>query len=194
MTDPETARSVRSTAQRLSSGYYSMLVAHHVAVNPAAINLLPPHVLGGHPIGEVRRKDGSGHLLNMRHYLDLLREDHNLQTEVLRSWAAGTLLALGDALSAHGYFDRAPLLELVYHLRNGVAHGNRFRINDSGRRRLKNHAAHNRNAAVKSLTGAIFEIIPDLSGPILFEYMGPADVIDLIQSVEIYMSRLAGDI
>jgi hypothetical protein len=139
------------TAQRLASGYYAFLVAHLVAVNPQSINSLPPaKALGEDPIGEIKRKDGTAHTLSLRHYLDLLRNDHGLQRELLRAWAMGALLALGDELSAHSYFDRAPILELVYHLRNGVAHGNRFNITKSGQERLAQYPAHNRSAAVRS--------------------------------------------
>jgi hypothetical protein len=42
---------------------------------------------------------------------------------------------------------------------------------------------------VKSPVGTVFEITPSLSGPVLFDFMGPADVIDLLQSVEIYLSK-----
>ena len=37
--------------------------------------------------------------------------------------------------------------------------------------------AHNRSAPVKSPVGTVFEITPSLSGPVLFDFMGPADVI-----------------
>ncbi|MEX3949462.1 hypothetical protein AB4Y40_17140 [Paraburkholderia sp. EG287B] len=142
---------VARVAQHLASGYYAFLVAHLVAVNPMSINSLPPSpVLGTNPTGEIRRKDGTFHTLDLRFYLDLLREDQSLQSHFLRTWAMGALLMLGDELGAHDYFDHAPILELVYHLRNGVAHGNRFNITYSGKRRLARHDAHNRQAAVKS--------------------------------------------
>ena len=185
--------SVSRTAQRLASGYYAFLVAHLVTVNPQSINSLsPPKALGDDPVGQIKRKDGTAHTLNLRHYLDLLRKDHGLQREVLRAWASGALLTLGDELSAHGYFDRAPVLELLHHLRNGVAHGNRFNITKSGRDRLAKYPAHNRNAAVRSPAGVTYEITPTLSGPLLFDFMGPADIIDLLRSVEVHLSKSAG--
>jgi hypothetical protein len=147
---------------------------------------------GEDPIGKIKRKDGTAHTLNLRHYLDLFREDHGLQREVLRAWAMGALLTLGDELSAHRYFDRAPILELVYHLRNGVAHGNRFNIDKKGKVRLAQYPAHNRSAVVRSPAGVVYEITPSLSGPLLFDFMGAADVIDLLQSVEIHLSKAAG--
>jgi hypothetical protein len=184
---------VSRTAQRLASGYYSFLVAQLVASNPKSINSLPPAKgPGEHPSGEIKRKDGTAHVFDLRHYLDQFREDHGLQSEVLRAWAMGALLTLGDELSAHRYFDRAPVLELVYHLRNAVAHGNRFNITKDGQRRLAEHPAHNRNAMVQSPAGVVYEITPSLSGPLLFDFMGAADIIDLLQSVEVHLSKAAG--
>jgi hypothetical protein len=179
-------------AQRLASGYYAFLVAHLVAVNPKSINSLPPaKVLGDDPTGEIKRKDGSFHTLNLRFYLDLLREDQSLQGHFLRTWAMGAVLTLGDELAKpeHGYFDHAPILELVYHLRNGIAHGNLFKITESGKKRLEKHEAHNRYAAVKSPLGTVYEITPNSKGPILFDYIGAADVIDLLQSIEVHLSQ-----
>ncbi len=186
MPGPVEMLAVSRTAQRLASGYYAFLVAQLVAANPQSINSLRRE------IGEVKRKDGTAHTLNLRHYLDLFREDHGLQREVLRCWATGALLTLGDELSAHRYFDHAPVLELTYHLRNGVAHGNRFNITKDGRVRLARYPAHNRDAAVKSPAGVVYEITPSLSGPLLFDFMGPADVIDLLQSIEVHLSQAAG--
>lgn len=185
--------SVSRTAGRLASGYYAFLVAQSVAANPLSINSLrEPQVFGQDPTGEITRKDGSSHILNLRYYLDLFREDHTLQSEILRSWAMGSLLTLGDELTAHKYFDRSPILEFVYHLRNGVAHGNRFNITKKGRERLTRYPAHNRDAAVRSPLGVTYEITPGLSGPVLFKFLGPADVIDIFQSVEVHLAKMAG--
>lgn len=183
---------VGKMAQRLASGYYSFLVAHLVAVNPQSINSLPRATVQDHPpTGEVKRKDGTFHTLNLRHYLDLLREDQTLQGYFLRTWAMGALLMLGDELAQPGceYFDHAPILELVYHLRNGIAHGNRFSITANGKKRLAKYAAHNRQAPVKSPLGTVYEITPNLTGPVLFDFIGAADVIDILQSVEVYLSQ-----
>jgi hypothetical protein len=177
-------------AQRLATGYYCFLVAHLVAVNPQSINSLPPaKVPGEDPTGEIKRKDGTFHTLDLRYYLDLLRADQSLQGNFLRAWAMGALLALGDELGKHSYFDHAPILELIYHLRNGIAHGNQFHIDHQGQRRLAKYEAHNRHAIVKSPLGTLYEITPDLTGPVLFDFMGAADVIDLLQSAEVYLSQ-----
>jgi hypothetical protein len=181
--------SVSRTAQRLANGYYSFLVAHLVAVNPHSIASLPPSNTGEDPSGEIRRKDGSFHVFNLRHYIDLFRTDQDIQVEFLRTWAMGALLLLGDELGRHDYFDHAPVLELVYHLRNGVAHGNQFNITPQGRDRLLRNGAHNRDAKVRSPLGTFFDVTPELTGPVLFDFIGPADVIDLLQSVELHLGQ-----
>jgi hypothetical protein len=188
--NPERA-AVKRVAQGLAAGYYSFLVAHLVAVNPTSINSLPPaKAVGQNPVGEIRRKDGTFHTLDLRHYLDLLREDHDLQRYFLRTWAVGALLMLGDELVQHDYFDHAPVLELVYHLRNGVAHGNRFNLTESGKKRLNKYPAHNGSAAVRSPTGTVFDVTAALNGqPVLFDFIGPADIIDVLQSVEMHLSQ-----
>jgi hypothetical protein len=191
MTLDEERSSVSRLAHQLANGYYAFVVAHYVAVNPLSINALPPaKEPGQNPTGQLPRKDGTFHTIDLRHYLDLLREDFDLQGHVLRAWATGALLTLGDALDKdkRNYFDRAPVLELVYHLRNGIAHGNRFTIKDSGKKRLANYPAHNGQAAVRS-PGAVFEITSETTGPVLFDFLGPADLIDLLQSVEIHLSK-----
>lgn len=181
---------VAELARSLASGYYAFLVGHLVAVNPLSINSLPPsQVLGQNPIGEIKRKDGTFHTLDLRLHLDLLCTDQDLQGRFLRTWATGAILMLGDELKVHHYFDHAPILELVYHLRNGIAHGNRFNIDDTGKNRLSKYVAHNRDATAKSPLGTVYEISLDLAGPILFDFIGAADVIDLLQSVDVYLSR-----
>jgi hypothetical protein len=52
-------------------------------------------------------------------------------------------LRSGDALERNGYFDRALELELIRHLRNGIAQGNRFDIRDPNK--LTKFPTHNRN-------------------------------------------------
>jgi hypothetical protein len=181
---------VAELAGRLASGYYAFLVSHLVAVNPKSINSLSPsRALGEDPVGEIKRKDGTSHELNLRFYLDLMREDQQFQGYFLKSWATGALLMLGDELSSYQYFDHAPILEPVYHLRNGLAHGNRFNIDDRGRKRLEKYPAHNRDAAVRSPQGTVYEITPTLAGPVLFDFIGAADMIDVLQSTQLYLSK-----
>lgn len=63
--------------------------------------------------------------------------DERIAGEFDRTFLAGALIRLGDQLSRHGYFDDAPELEFVRHLRNGVAHGNRLDSRDPDRRQRR---------------------------------------------------------
>jgi hypothetical protein len=177
-------------AERLAQGYYAHLSAISVAADPRAVHLSPP-ILPGHlvPIGTVKRKDGTTHAFHFTHYLNLAGTDALLTDELERVWLAGSLVRVGDVLSKHNYFDRAPELELVRHLRNGIAHGNRFRIDNPAS--LAKFPAHNRDAWVKSDTNAVFEISMSLQGQrVLFDYMGAGDVLDVLMSVGIYLIRM----
>jgi hypothetical protein len=79
-------------------------------------------------------------------------------------------------------------LELVRHLRNGIAHGNRFNIPKPGREQLAKWPTHNRLATVK--TGE-FEVVPSLNGQqVLWGFMERGDVLNLIQTVSVYLIRM----
>jgi len=54
---------------------------------------------------------------------------------------------------------------------------------------LKDCPAHTRDAAVKSELGTSYEITLALNGTVvLYDYMKPGDVIDLLQSIEAHLS------
>jgi hypothetical protein len=90
-------------------------------------------------------------------------------------------------LAAEGYYDRAPVLEMVRHLRNGIAHGNRFSLRNPTE--LNAWPAHTRDAACRS--SGPFEITPDLDGSaVLFDFMGLGDVLDLLISVSTHLGDL----
>ena len=177
-------------AERLSHGYYAHLAATVVATDPRSVQLAPP-VLPGQlvPTLIVARKDGTAHVFHFVHFLGLAASDTVIADELKRVWITGSLLRLGDVLAQNQYFDRAPELELVRHLRNGIAHGNRFRIDNLAN--FANFPAHNRSAWVKSDSKAMFEITPSLQGKaVLFNYMEAGDVLDLLMSVGIYLIRM----
>jgi hypothetical protein len=104
-------------------------------------------------------------------------------------WLASALLAVGDALAKNDYFDHAPALELVRHLRNGIAHGNRFDIRVPDK--LKKFPAHNRDVRPKNPETGTFEITPTLHGqPVLFDFMEAGDVLELLNDVSFYLTRM----
>jgi hypothetical protein len=177
-------------AERMCRGYYSHAAAVELVRNPRSVALSPP-VLPGYvvPVGFVKRKDGTERAFYYIHFLEQARTDPTLTEDLERVWLTGSLLAVGDAASRSGYFDRAPELELLRHVRNGVAHGNRFNITNPNS--LTSYPAHNRLAWIKGDKRSIFEIVPTLDGqPVLFDFMGPGDVLDLLDSVGVYLIRI----
>src|SRR5688572_5831171 len=118
-------------AERMASGYYVHAAALHVATDPRAAALAPP-VRPGQRVstGFVPTKFGPDHAFHFWHYLNQARTMPAYAEDLKRIWLIGAVLAVGDVLQQNAYFDRAPELELVRHVRNGIAHGNRFRIDN----------------------------------------------------------------
>ena len=75
-----------------------------------------------------KRKDGTKWSFDTQDALISAVADEAIAEEFPRVWLTGALLAVGDSLERNSYFDHAPELELIYRLRNGIAHGNRFEI------------------------------------------------------------------
>ena len=137
--------------------------------------------------GFVTAEDGSTRPYDLAYLMEFLRSDPELRLEMDRAWCVSSLILLADRLAEDNYFDRAPVLEMMRHLRSGVAHGNRFTIRKPSE--LKTWPAHTRDAAIQS--GQPFEITPDLAGtPILFDYMGVGDVLDVLISVGTHLLDL----
>jgi hypothetical protein len=136
------ALKVAELTQRLTGGYYAHAAAIKVAQDPRAkaffTEIMPGQIV---PVDYVSRKDGTKYSYHFQHYLDQARSGAEIADDLQRTWLVGTLLAIGDALSRHGYFDRAPELELIYHLRNAVAHGNHFHFDQKTLRRLAKYPA-----------------------------------------------------
>jgi hypothetical protein len=70
-----------------------------------------------------------------------------------------------------------------------LAHGNAFRIENL--KHLAKFPAHNRLAWIRSDSKAEFEITPNLQNQaVLFDFMGPGDILDLLMSVGLYLVRM----
>lgn len=113
----------------MAQDYYAHTAAVEVARDPRSKALASKILQGvdGQPVsvGYVSRKNKTQHSYDFNHYIDYLN-NKSMVDDLDRSWLIGSLLTVGDALSILGYLDRDPLLEMLYHLRNGIAHGNRF--------------------------------------------------------------------
>jgi hypothetical protein len=193
----QAAFDVGRLAERLADGYYAYTAAIQVAADRRAKELVPDIPEGeAAPVGFVKRRDSTHHVFHFHHYLEYIHTNKQMMDDLPRSWLVGSLLAIGDALAKHRYFDRAPELELLRHLRNGIAHGNSFYFGSGKKLKdnlaaLQKHPAHNRLAWVRGDKKTEFEIVEALAGrPVLFDFMGPGDVLDLIMSVGIYLMRM----
>jgi hypothetical protein len=172
----QTAAKVAQLARDMAVGYASHITAWRMPpkIDPNAFVKFIAENLGG----SVPRKNGPPFTFDTQDtfYEAVVRD--TIREEFPRIWLTGALLAVGDALKENNYFDHAPELELIYHLRNGVAHGNRFAITNL--ERLAKHPATN-SACYKY---SIFEVTAALDGqPVLFDFMEAGDVLDLLFSV-----------
>jgi len=97
--DPEKL-AVAQTAGHLTAAYYASLVGHYVAANPQSINSLSPD----HPTGNILRKDGTFHTIDLSDHLDKFRTDVDFQAQSLRGLAMGVILVLDVELHRNKYF------------------------------------------------------------------------------------------
>jgi hypothetical protein len=188
----QNAYDIGRLAHRMAQGYFAHMAAIQVATDPRAAFLIPSAPSGSNITEEhVARKDGTKHVFDFGHYLNQARDNSEIANDLERIWFVGALLTLGDALDLkHGYSDRAPELELLRHLRNGVAHGNKFDLRDKNR--LTNHPAHNKYAWVRGGKRPEFQITASRDKqPVLFDFMAAGDILDLFFSVEVYLLKKA---
>lgn len=175
---------VAQLARNMLSGYCTHIAA--IRMPPRVNRQAFVRLIGDYLTDVVPRKDGTEWTFDTQDAFFGLA-DKAIATELPVVWLTGALLAVGDALKRKSYFDHAPELELIYHLRNGIAHGNCFSID---RKRLKEHPAHNHNAACNP-NSTSFEITDALDGkPVLFNFMGAGDVLDLLASVGAHLDRI----
>lgn len=100
------------------------------------------------------------------------RENPVSTTQLMTRFSLASGIGLvHDLLVRKGLLDATPELQFLRHLRNAVSHGNRFHLSTGEPKRL---------AKFKE-----FEITPELNGMenVLFEYIYPGDVIDLLDFV-----------
>jgi hypothetical protein len=185
----QAAFDIGQMTQRMVEGYFMHLAAIQVARDPRAL-ALSPNVEPGQivPVAYVGRKDGTRHVFHFTHFLAQTGSNPVMVDDLDRVWLIGAFLTIGDALKRHDYFNHAPELELLRHLRSGVAHGNTFRIN---LKHLAEFPAHNLLASIRGDNKTEFQITPNLQNqPVLFDFMGPGDILDLLMSVGLYLVRM----
>ena len=122
----QAAVEVATLAQRMTSLYFSHVAAMYVARDLRAAAFAPAIEPGQHvPILRSPRRDGNAMIMWFNHYLEKNREQGTIE-DFDKVWLTGALLTVGDALGANGYFNHEPEAEMIRHLRNGIAHANRF--------------------------------------------------------------------
>lgn len=169
-------------AHRIGGGYYV-----HSSIVDVAAGVDRSQPIDWTNTREVTRKDGTKHVFAFDHYLREAFENLKTRDDLDQIWIVGGLITLADALGKCRYFDRVPHLELVRHLRNGVAHG-RFRIDRP--QELTEYPANNFSASIKSPAGTLFEITEATQGSV-FDFMGAGDFCDLFFSVEAHLLAYA---
>ncbi len=169
---------------------YSGFLAQHAVVTAIqhpemAVALSKP--LPGEPLigNEIEQRDGADPIIyDAPTYMERAAASGRAG-EHYRIWASGAILALGDALARKKYFNHEPLLELVRHARNAVAHGNCFKISKRGREQLEKYPAHAKDfPALGHASANGFEITPDLNKQeFLFGFMSYDEIIKLFMAV-----------
>lgn len=189
MNKKEAALNISHLAERLFQGYFTYVTAIHVATDDRVESLVPP-ILPGQivPIGIIKGKHGGHHEFDFKYYLGLAKSDELIVSQLDIIWFSGSLLLIGDELSKQNYFDRAPILELIRHLRNGIAHGNRFKIDNLSS--LIRFPANNHSGSTDKKEK--FEITAALNDrTVLFDFMQAIEIHNLLRAVSNYLSNYA---
>jgi len=183
-------------AQRMVSQYFAHHVAVYVARDPRA-ETLRPQIESGQvvPIVKIPHDDGNVMVMWFDHFLQEGRKPDTREA-FDKVWLVGALLTVGDALAAkkNKYFGHAPEAEIIRHLRNGIAHGNRFTfypwVKDEATGRLKHPANISRYAAQQAMP--VRQVDTDLEGTeVLFSWGGgPAAIIDCLTVLSIHLWRI----
>ncbi len=127
----QAAVDVATLAQRMTSQYFAHVASMYVARHPEAEGFAPPVEADQHvPVIRIKRRDGNDMIMWFNHYLKEANSS-TARDDFDKIWLQGALLAVGDAFGANGYFGHEPEAEIIRHLRNGIAHGNRFEFRDS---------------------------------------------------------------
>lgn len=174
------------------ASYLAYLAMLEVSRDPRS-DLLTPEVVEGAsvPTVSVERRNGPDVHLDFRSALQVGRDHVLIRESIDRAYLMGVLLDVGDALARDGLYDGSPVLEFVYHLRNGIAHGNRFHFTRGGLRRLEERPAHTRQTVNPRGSISSFEICESLDGDaVLFDFMAPGDVTDLLLCVEEHLRSI----
>lgn len=82
--------------------------------------------------------------------LDRVQRRPDIQFNVVRAWAELAALKVGREMKLNNYFDKRPLFEFLRHVRNAVAHGNRFDV-----RKVDRPAVFEHHEVREDMNGAV---------------------------------------
>lgn len=186
------AEIISKLAHDLVAGYFAYFSAISIAKDERSDKLIP-EVLPNQivPVGFVKSKgDPVAHTFDFKFYLKHVRENEFIMTQIERVYLSGALLTIGDALKEHKYFNdfHSPIFQLIRHLRNGIAHGNKFNLRFP--KDLIAHPAHDNVPLNYNPTK--FHVTLDLNGTnVLFDFMEPGDILNLFHQVGFHLMDLA---
>ena len=186
---------VAMLAQRMVSQYSAHHVAMYVARDPRAETLRPQREPGQNvPIVKVPRDDRNVMVMWFDHFLQEGRKP-DTRKAFDKVWLVGALLTVDDALRNNNneYFGHSPEAEIIRHLRNGIAHGNRFifypSVKEKATGRLKHPANISRYAAQQAMPAR--QVDTDLEGTeVLFVWGDPDAVIDCLTVLGVHLWRV----
>ncbi|AHK36010.1 hypothetical protein Pd630_LPD16051 (plasmid) [Rhodococcus opacus PD630] len=123
---PVTALEIADLIERLKGHFVLTAVGLSMAVSPDVDRLLAEvGVSLDDPIA-VRRHGGPDYVLPIRPTIEESQTDNDRKLDVIDAWLDLAIFRVADELEQHNYFDKAPILAFLRHVRNGLAHGNRF--------------------------------------------------------------------
>lgn len=138
-------------------------------------NLFPPGIDNS---ARFYRHDGT--VYEFKDYGNLvkeLRSNDSFNIEYLGMLVQTAFINIGDELSRNGYFDKAPVLEFIRHIRNALGHGNKFHFLG----KEPSRAAELRGRALsKQLNGQ----------QVFFDFMALGDAFDLLEDAEVHLKGL----
>lgn len=85
-------------------------------------------ILHPDPKDQGRILQAGQYTLSIKPSLEFIKKHRRTTFDFLGLPIKSALLDIGDALKEHNYLDNEPALEFFRHIRNGIAHGNRFNI------------------------------------------------------------------
>jgi hypothetical protein len=128
---------------------------------------------------QFKRKDGTYYGVRFHSSTGIALRRRQSWQAFERAIMMGMISLAAAVLDDYKYFDRAPVLEFVRHLRSGISHGNKFHF-ENNMPNLKYPARFGSFTVTKALARR----------RVLFDFMMPGDVFDLFDEVENHLRQL----